>query len=178
MELPVRNCRYGRDIGIPVLMNFVMVLAYAIVAPLILPFGLLYFVFLWPVWRYQVLYVYQRQYESGGQMWPLVAHKMVGCLHLMVIFTGLVFIFKAAYTQAALLFVILPIYLIRFDLYLKLRYDAVVEQVPLMAVHAAGRVEAVDPALWTPPPLREGAAGWSPEWGKTWAWWGIPRYTL
>jgi len=57
LEAPIRNCRYGRDIGIPVLMNFVMVMAYCVVSPLILPFGLLYFVLLWAVWRYQMLYV-------------------------------------------------------------------------------------------------------------------------
>lgn len=51
----MRNCRYGRDIGIPVLMNYVMVMAYAVVSPLILPFGLVYFILLWPVWRYQML---------------------------------------------------------------------------------------------------------------------------
>jgi len=62
--------------------------------------------------------------------------------------------------------------------YLTSRYDAVVAQVPLMAVHAAGRVSSVDPDLWTPPPLRHGASGWNPEWGKVWQWWGVPRYTL
>ena len=34
-------------------MNMVMVMAYAAVSPLILPFGLLYFVLIWAVWRYQ-----------------------------------------------------------------------------------------------------------------------------
>ena len=51
-----------------VLMNFVMVCSMCVTSPLILPFGLLYFVGLWAVWRYQMLYVYQRQYESGGQV--------------------------------------------------------------------------------------------------------------
>jgi hypothetical protein len=178
LEAPVRNCRYGRDIGIPVLMNFVMVLAYAVVSPLILPFGLIYFIFLWAVWRYQMLYVYQRQYESGGQFWPLVAHKVVGCLLLCVLFTAVVLIFKQGYAQAGIMLVTLPLYLLRFDNYLTTRYDAVVAQVPLMAVHKAGKVSAVDPDLWTPPPLRQGAVGWNPEWGKVWQWWGVPRYTL
>lgn len=115
-EAPVRNCRYGRDIGIPVLMNFVMVLAYAVVSPLILPFGLLYFAFLWAVWRYQVLYVYQRQYESGGEFWPLVAHKVVGCAFICVLFTAVVLILKRAYIQAGIMLVTLPLYLLRFDL--------------------------------------------------------------
>jgi hypothetical protein len=159
-------------------MNFVMVLAYAVVSPLILPFGLIYFIFLWAVWRYQMLYVYQRQYESGGQFWPLVAHKVVGCLLLCVLFTAVVLIFKQGYAQAGIMLVTLPLYLLRFDNYLTTRYDAVVAQVPLMAVHKAGKVSAVDPDLWTPPPLRQGAVGWNPEWGKVWQWWGVPRYTL
>ena len=125
-----------------------------------------------------MLYVYQRQYESGGQFWPLVAHKVVGCLLLLVLFTSVVLIFKEGYAQAAIMLVTLPLYLLRFDMYLTNRYDAVVAQVPLMAVHKAGRVAGVDPDLWTPPPLRQGASGWNPEWGKVWQWWGIPRYTL
>eukprot|EP00889_Picochlorum_renovo_P004507 jgi/Picre1/31537/NNA_006889.t1 len=178
LESPIRNCRYGRDIGIPVLMNFVMVLAYCVVSPLILPFGLLYFVLLWAVWRYQMLYVYQRQYESGGQFWPLVAHRVVGCLFICVLFTSVVLILKEAYTQAVLMLISLPLYLLRFDMYISNRYDAVVAQVPLMAVHKAGRVDSVDPSIWTPPPLREGAEGWNPEYCKVWQWWGIPRYTI
>lgn len=157
--------------------------------------------------------MYQRQYESGGQFWPLVAHKVVGCTLIGVLFTAVVLVLKHAYTQAAVLVVTLPLYLLRFDLYvarqglvffpgtrfidtrsflfdinsprflsscryLRNRYDAVVAQVPLMAVHAAGRVATVDPNLWTPPPLRQGATGWNPEWGKVWQWWGVPRSTL
>ena len=119
-------------------MNFVMVCSMCVTSPLILPFGLLYFVGLWAVWRYQMLYVYQRQYESGGQVggrfagwvlcacevvcrggdtgragdaaactppnapcpcpapqfWPLVAHKVVGCQFIMVVFTASVLLFK------------------------------------------------------------------------------------
>lgn len=153
-------------------------MAYAVVSPLILPFGLLYFMLLWAVWRYQMLYVYQRQYESGGQFWPFVAHKVVGCALICVVFTSVVLIFKEAYAQAIILLVTLPLYLLRFDMYLSNRYDAVVAQVPLMAVHKAGRVESVDPNLWTPAPLRPGATGWNPQWGRVWHWWGVPMYTL
>uniref|UniRef100_A0A1D2A6U9 ERD4-related membrane protein n=1 Tax=Auxenochlorella protothecoides TaxID=3075 RepID=A0A1D2A6U9_AUXPR len=177
LELPNRNCRFGRDIGIPIMMNFVMVFGYAVVSPLILPFGLIYFVLLWPIWRYQMLYVYLRQYESGGQFWPYVAHKLVWCQMLMVVFTALVFLVKGAYTQAGVLAVTLPILLLNFKSYLSSRYDAVVKQVPLMAVHSAARGQ-VDPDVYTAPPLRMEAQGWHPEWGKCWQWWGIPRYTL
>ena len=49
--------------------------------------------------------------------------------------------------------------------YLSLRYDSVVVTPPLAALHAAPRVD-VDERLYTPPPLRENAEGWHPEWGK------------
>jgi len=176
LMLPMRNCRYGRDVGIPLMMNYVMVLAYAVISPLILPFGLLYFILLWPVWRYQMLYVYQRQYESGGQFWPFVAHKVVGCNLIMVLFTGVVLLVKAAYTQGILMLVTLPIFLMRFDAYLTTRYDAVVAQVPLSALDEGKRVEhGVDSKIWTPPPLRQGAEGWHPQWGLVWQWWGLPK---
>ena len=35
----------------------------------------------------------------------------------------------------------------------------------------------IDPAVYMPPPLRYGAVGWFPEWGKVWEKYGIPRYT-
>lgn len=43
-----------------VLMNFVMVCSMSVTSPLILPFGLLYFVGLWAVWRCA---------EGGGVLW-------------------------------------------------------------------------------------------------------------
>lgn len=47
--------------------------------------------------------------------------------------------------------------------YLRRRYDDLVRQVPLMAVHSAGR-SAVPSDIYTPPPLRAGGHGWHPEW--------------
>lgn len=63
-----------------------------------------------------IRYVYQRQYESGGVFWPLVAHKVVGCTFICVLFTATVLILKAAYTQAGIMLATLPLCLLRFDL--------------------------------------------------------------
>lgn len=109
--------------------------------------------------------MYQRRYESGGQFWPYVAHKMVWCQMLLVVFTALVLVVKAAYTQAVVMAITLPMFLLMFKAFLSSRYDAVVSQIPLMAVHAAAK-GSVDPDLYTAPPLRPGAHGWHPEWGK------------
>jgi hypothetical protein len=47
--------------------------------------------------------------------------------------------------------------------YLTKRYDDLVRQVPLTAVHKAGR-SSVHADIYTPPPLRSGGQGWHPEW--------------
>ena len=60
-------------------------------------------------------YVYQRQYESGGQMWPFVAHKVVGCNLILVLFTAMVLFVKQAYAQFSLLVLTLPIFLLWFN---------------------------------------------------------------
>jgi hypothetical protein len=44
-----------------------------------------------------------------------------------------------------------------------MRYDAVVDQLPAQGIHNAPRAH-VDDRLYTPPPMRGRAAGWTPEW--------------
>lgn len=36
----------------------------------------------------------------------------------------------------------------------------------------------VEDRLYVPPPMRHRAVGWSPEWGKAWYGYGVPRYGL
>jgi hypothetical protein len=81
-----------------ILVIFVIVLSYAMVAPLILPFGAAYFAIGYVVWKNQVrgiadatsmrpapptrayaqlLYVYIPQYESGGRLWPKLFKYML-----------------------------------------------------------------------------------------------------
>lgn len=47
-------------------------LSFAPSVPLVLPMCLLFFVTAYATWRYCLLYVYERAYESGGRMWPVV----------------------------------------------------------------------------------------------------------
>lgn len=58
------------------------------VSPIILPFASLYFLLTWPVWRYQLLYVYQGHFSAGGQFWIYCAHRIVVCLGVMASFTA------------------------------------------------------------------------------------------
>ncbi|KAL3840515.1 hypothetical protein ACJIZ3_025106 [Penstemon smallii] len=57
----------------------------SVLAPLILPFLLVYFVLAYLVYRNQILNVYVTEYESGGLYWPLVHNTTIFSLVLMQI---------------------------------------------------------------------------------------------
>lgn len=71
------------------LLVVVIVFTYAIICPVILPFGLLYFFGALIVYKKQVLYVYSPVYESGGAMFPLaVQGTLFGLVCGQVTFLG------------------------------------------------------------------------------------------
>jgi hypothetical protein len=55
-------------------------LVYAPIAPVLLPFAALFFLIGAAVWRYQVLFVYTRVYESNGAWWPHMANRILASL--------------------------------------------------------------------------------------------------
>jgi hypothetical protein len=59
----------------------------------------IFFIMSWVFWRYTLLYVYVRKYESGGHMWPYVFKRIILCLYICSLFTACVFIVKQAYAQ-------------------------------------------------------------------------------
>ena len=50
---------------------------YATISPIILLFGAMYFFAALMVYKKQVLYVYTRHYESGGDLFPLVCDRTI-----------------------------------------------------------------------------------------------------
>lgn len=56
------------------------------------------------VWRYQVIYVCVRAYESGGKMWPTYFLCIEWCLGFFVAFTSSMLIFKQANIQVCWLY--------------------------------------------------------------------------
>jgi len=63
-------------------------MAYAATSPIILPFTLLYFAASWIHWRYNILYISERCYESGGRCWDMTFKCIVWTLFLFELFTG------------------------------------------------------------------------------------------
>ncbi|KAL3616858.1 CSC1-like protein erd4 [Castilleja foliolosa] len=59
-----------------------LVLCYSVIAPLIIPFGVLYFGLGWLVLRNQALKVYVPKYETYGRMWPHIFIRIVASLIL------------------------------------------------------------------------------------------------
>nr|GMD06459.1 CSC1-like protein ERD4 [Ipomoea batatas] len=57
-------------------------LCYSVIAPLIIPFGAVYFGLGWLVLRNQALKVYVPSFESYGQMWPHMHMRVVAALIL------------------------------------------------------------------------------------------------
>ncbi|XP_028755620.1 CSC1-like protein ERD4 [Neltuma alba] len=59
-----------------------IVLCYSVIAPLIIPFGVVYFGLGWLILRNQALKVYVPAYESYGRMWPHIHNRILASLIL------------------------------------------------------------------------------------------------
>lgn len=70
---------------------YIIALAYAATSPIILPFALIYFMFSWIFWRYNILYVSERCFESGGRVWDQVFKQVCCCMFIFEFFTGILF---------------------------------------------------------------------------------------
>lgn len=60
----------------PQLMMVQMIMVtYACLTPLLMPFGAVFFIFAYAMYKYQLLYVYINDYQSGGFMWYAVFNR-------------------------------------------------------------------------------------------------------
>lgn len=175
--LPPRNFRFSRDIGIFFFSVFVCAGAFAIVVPIIAPFALIYFFLTYCVVRYQCLYVYHSAYGSKGLWWRWSAHRILFCIGLMVVFTSSVFYIKGAYIQGSIaVFGLLPC-LGGYSLYLRTKYDSIVQSVPFAMLEAAPRLR-LQRSLYVSPSLRPKKAGWYLEHGKCWQFYNATRWSI
>ncbi|KAJ1651163.1 hypothetical protein IWQ61_008207 [Dispira simplex] len=72
---------WGARYPVPMLV-FVITLTYSNISPLILVFGILYFVTGFIFYKYLFLYVYFKYYESSGRMWPYVVRRLVASMYI------------------------------------------------------------------------------------------------
>jgi hypothetical protein len=109
---------------------FMIAMAYATIAPIILPFAFVYFAFGYVVYYNQVMYVFVPDFESGGLFWPVVFQHC--CAALVVAQLTLIGLFgvKLAPSQAALS-VVMPCLTVAFYYYTTSRYWAKAQTLPL-----------------------------------------------
>ena len=162
-----RGVRMGREVGV-FLMVVMLGLTFSLTAPVMAPACVLFFVGNFVVWRYHVLYVYERGYESNGSMWYTAAELVVWSLLVAQSFTSCVLFSKAAWLQGIALYVTVPYYLYRYMVSIKAEFGGGNSwSVPL------GLAEKAPPAdfsaeIYTHPSLRPSAMGWHPDVGKVW----------
>jgi hypothetical protein len=69
---------------------FVMTLLYSVVQPLIVIFGAIYFGVGYVVYKYKLLFVFYKPYESQGQAWGITFTRLIwGVIMFLVFMTGI-----------------------------------------------------------------------------------------
>ncbi|KAI8638186.1 hypothetical protein BD408DRAFT_394432 [Parasitella parasitica] len=101
---------------------FTVGLVYSVIAPLVLPFTMIYFLLATMVFKYLLMYVFVTEVETGGQIWRLLFNRLLVSTVLFQIIMISVLSLKSARTPS---FSILPLPLltILFKVVCNLRFD-------------------------------------------------------
>ncbi|XP_028785586.1 CSC1-like protein At1g69450 isoform X1 [Neltuma alba] len=119
-EFEVPSFPYHKDIP-RVLMFGLLGITYFFLAPLILPFLLIYLCLAYIVFRNQFINVYAPKYETAGKFWPIVHNSMIFSLVLMHIIAVGIFALKKLSTASSLM-IPLPIITLLFNEYCRKRF--------------------------------------------------------
>lgn len=138
----------GLDQSLPKIeLYFLLGITYAEIAPILLPFIIVYFSFAYLVYRYQVINVYDQQYESAGAFWPHLHTRIIACLIIQQISLMALLATKAAKNSTPIL-VLLPVLTIAFHVYCKNRFEPAFRKYPLEEAMAKDTLErAIEPNL-------------------------------
>ncbi|CAM0905200.1 unnamed protein product [Alopecurus aequalis] len=126
---------------------FLLGLVYAAVAPILLPFIIVFFSLAYLVFRHQIINVYTQQYESGAQFWPDVQRRIVAALIVsQILLLGLLSTQEAKKSTFALL--PLPVLTIWFQYVCKGRFEPAYIKFPLQEAMVKDTLQrANDPTL-------------------------------
>ncbi|CAA3012851.1 CSC1 At1g69450 [Olea europaea subsp. europaea] len=94
---------------------------YFFLAPLILPFLLVYFCLGYIIYRNQFINVYAPKYETGGKYWPIVHNSIIFSLVLMHALAVGIFTLKRLSLASSLMFP-LPVMTLLFNAYCRKRF--------------------------------------------------------
>lgn len=96
-------------------------ITYFFLAPLILPFLLIYFCLAYIVFKNQFIKVYMPKYDTAGRFWPIVHNSMIFSLVLMHAIAVGIFTLKKLPVASTLIFP-LPVFTLLFNEYCRKRF--------------------------------------------------------
>ncbi|KAF8128423.1 hypothetical protein EV363DRAFT_1221606 [Boletus edulis] len=82
---------------------FVITILYSVVQPLIVIFGAIYFGVAYIVYKYKLLFVFYKPYESRGQAWPLTFVRLIWGIIIFQIFMIGILTLRQSYIMSSLL---------------------------------------------------------------------------
>ncbi|XP_059302694.1 CSC1-like protein At4g02900 [Lycium ferocissimum] len=119
---------------------FLLGLAYLVVAPILLPFIIVFFAFGYMVFRHQIINVYDQKYESGASFWPDVnRHILIGLGISQLLLIGLLGTKHAS--NSTPLLIVLTVLTIWFHKFCKDRFESVFVKFPLQDAVVKDTVE-------------------------------------
>lgn len=165
-----RSLRLGAHYGAQQLILLIC-LVFSTASPLITAVSLLFFAINFVVWRHHLLYVFVRSYESGAIMFPVLFSRIINSLFVYQIFMAAYLLIKQAYTQAFLLWILVPPFLFQFQSLCLTRFVTKSTYLPL-SVAAEMPSSAIPADAFVAPQMREGFKGWGAQVGKVWQGYG------
>ncbi|XP_062151151.1 CSC1-like protein HYP1 isoform X1 [Alnus glutinosa] len=143
-EFEVPSIPYHSEI--PKLLFFGLLgVTYFFLAPLILPFLLVYYCLGYIIYRNQLLNVFASNYETAGKFWPIVHYSTIFSLVLMHIIAIGVFGLKKV-PLASSLIVPLPVLTLLFNDYCEKRFLPIFKAYPTECLVKKDREDLNDPA--------------------------------
>ncbi|KAF8625673.1 hypothetical protein AX15_005252 [Amanita polypyramis BW_CC] len=82
---------------------FVITLLYSVVQPLIVIFGSIYFGVSYVVYKYKLLFVFYKPYESQGQAWPITFIRCIWGIVIYLLFMIGIFTLRQSFVLSSLL---------------------------------------------------------------------------
>ncbi|TFK68047.1 DUF221-domain-containing protein [Pluteus cervinus] len=122
------------------ILMFVITLLYSVVQPLILVFGAMYFGVAYVVYKYKLLFVFYKPYESQGQAWPITFVRLIWGIIIFLLFMTGILTLRKAWIMSSLLIPLLAVTLI-WSWYVYKRFHPLSSYVSLSSVTEVQRGE-------------------------------------
>jgi len=165
-----RSTRPGAHYGSQQLILLICLL-FCNASPLVTAIGVVYFALSFVIWRYQLLYVFVRSYESGASFFPTVASRVICSLCIYQVFMSAYLLIKMAYMPAFILWITVPPFLWQFHAYCLRTFTTKSMYLPL-ALAKETPVADIPEDIFGAPQMHPTFKGWGAEVGKVWQGYG------